>query len=61
MSEGTVIVKKLDGTEIDVTEEAKAVLDLLHSSLDWGSGFLSSEEKAAWGRFANALGIVERW
>ena len=52
-----VIVRAVDGTETNVTEEAKTVLDLLHSSLDWGSGFLSTEDVAAWHRFARALGI----
>lgn len=41
----------------DVTEEVKTVLDLLHSSLDWGSGFLCAEDIEAWGKIAGALGM----
>lgn len=45
---------------IVVTEERRTdvhrLLDLLSSSLDWGSGFLDDEDVAAWNRVADMVG-----
>lgn len=38
-------------------EDVKVLLDALHSSLDWGSGFLDAEEIEAWCRVAESYGI----
>jgi len=46
-----------DKQRTDVTEEVKIVLDRLHSSLDWGSGFLCSDDLEAWGTLAGAMGM----
>jgi len=32
---------------LDVTEDVRRVLDALHGSLDWGSGFLDEEQTAS--------------
>lgn len=38
------------------TEDIHHLLDLLSSSMDWGSGFLDDEDVAAWNRVAEATG-----
>lgn len=52
-----VIVQK-DGTDYDVTEAVKTMYDLLHSSMDWGSGFLSIEDVTEVTRLAQLCGFV---
>lgn len=39
-----VVVQWDDGREIDVTEPVRVAYDCVRSSLDWGSGFLDTEE-----------------
>lgn len=38
-------------------DDVKHVLDLLASSLDWGSGFLCDEDVSAWNRLADSCGV----
>ena len=37
----------VEGTNQDITEEVVSILDALHNSMDWGSGFLTEEEEQA--------------
>jgi hypothetical protein len=39
-----ILVRMSDGTETDITEAVKIMYDVVHSSLDWGSGFLDADE-----------------
>jgi len=39
-----VLLETRPDDTFDVTEDVKRVLDALHSSLDWGSGFLDEEQ-----------------
>lgn len=39
-----VTVERDDGTTIDVTESVRVAYDCVRQSLDWGSGFLDTEE-----------------
>ncbi len=47
-------IRSADGT--DVTEAIQVIYDLAHSSMDWGSGMLSTEEVEAVIRFAIHMG-----
>lgn len=48
-----------DGTQIEVTEGVQALYDLVISSMDWGSGFLSYEDAVPVGEIAE-LGAFEQ-
>lgn len=39
-----IYVKNEDGTETEITEGVQALYDHLIGSLDWGSGFISTED-----------------
>jgi hypothetical protein len=55
---GAVITAKAtDGTTTDVTEGVKALYDLVTSSMDWGSGFLTIEDAAPVGFIAEVCGF----
>jgi hypothetical protein len=47
-----------DGTIVDVTEGVQVCYDLLVASLDWGSGFLSTEESKQVLDLARAAGFA---
>lgn len=49
-----IIVTHDDGTEADVTEGVQVAYDIAYGSMDWGSGFLSSEEMGLVARLAEA-------
>lgn len=54
-----IIVKRDDGTEIDVTTAVQVTYDALHSSMDFGSGFLDREELESMVVLAQAAGFGE--
>lgn len=39
----------------DVTEDVVTLLDAIHDSMDWGSGFLNREDLVAWKTLAQLL------
>lgn len=47
-----------NGERVDVTEAVRTMYDLLHSSMDWGSGFLSLEDVIDITRLAETCGFV---
>ena len=53
-----VIARRADGSEVDVTQSVKLVYDLLGSSMDYGSGFLSIEDVVETERLAAACGFT---
>lgn len=59
MSDELQIVVRLNGVETDVTEAVKVCYDVVHSSMDWGSGFLDVEEMAHVVALAQAAGFTE--
>ena len=44
MSDTRAFARKADGTETDITEGVEALYDLVISSMDWGSGFLTYDD-----------------
>ena len=53
-----VIARHPDGSEVDVTESVRLVYNLLGSSMDYGSGFLSIEDVVETERLAAACGFT---
>lgn len=49
-----IIVQHDDGTEEEITEGVQIAYDIAYGSLDWGSGFLDTEEMEAVARLAEA-------
>lgn len=54
-----IIVLRDDGLEIDVTEAVQITYDCLRSSLDWGSGFLDTNETHQVILLAEAAGFAD--
>lgn len=48
-----------DGAEVDVTEAVAITYDLLRNSLDWGSGFLDTQEMSHVIRLGEAAGYAD--
>lgn len=46
-----------DSGQVDVTEDVVSIMDRITETLDWGSGFFSDEDLAAWYRLADLLKI----
>lgn len=55
-----IIVRQDDGTEVDVTRAVQFTYDALHSSMDFGSGFLDTSELGAMIALSEAAGF-EGW
>lgn len=51
------IVAYPPGGPRDVTEDVVTLLDAIHDSMDWGSGFLNREDLVAWKTLADLLGF----
>lgn len=54
-----VIAYRPDGTEVDVTEPVRVAYDCVHQSMDWGSGFLDTEEVDNIIRLGAACGFAD--
>lgn len=52
-----IIVQRDDGTEVDVTTAVQITYDALHASMDFGSGFLDTEELGAMVVLAESAGF----
>lgn len=46
-----------DGREFDITENLRVMYDAIVGSMDWGSGFLDSEEASAISRVGEVCGF----
>ncbi len=55
-----IVVKHEDGSETDITLGVQSMYDLLHGSMDWGSGFISLEEAIPIAEMVKACGF-QRW
>jgi len=49
-----IYVEHDDGSKIEITEGVQAAYDVAWGSLDWGSGFLSTEDMTAIANLAGA-------
>jgi len=56
-----VLLETRPDDTFDVTEDVKRVLDALHSSLDWGSGFLDVQQRKSATKLMKALGFKCFW
>lgn len=56
-AEIVIIARDAAGTETDVTEAVKILYDNVHASMDWGSGFLGSDEVASIAAAADVCGF----
>jgi len=54
-----IVAIQEDGSHKDITEGVQICYDLLRQSLDWGSGFLDTEEVDAVVRLANDAGFAD--
>lgn len=54
-----VTVTRDDGTQVDVTEYVRIAYDCVRQSLDWGSGFLDTEEVNGIVLLAEACGFPD--
>jgi hypothetical protein len=52
-----IILERDDGTTVDVTEGVQVCFDVVVGSMDWGSGFLDTEEVGQVKTLAGALGV----
>ncbi len=50
-----IVAYPSSGESQDVTEPVVSLLDSIHNSMDWGSGFLNREELEAWQVLAELL------
>jgi hypothetical protein len=55
----TVVVRIADGSEVDITESVQVMYDVIISSMDWGSGFLSVEEAVPVVHVAETCGFAK--
>jgi hypothetical protein len=53
----TIIAREPDGTEVDVTTGVQALYDLALGSMDYGSGFWTSEDAAPVAEIARVCGF----
>jgi hypothetical protein len=51
------VMAQTPGGPRDVTEDIVTLLDAIHGSMDWGSGFLNREDLVAWKTLADLLGF----
>lgn len=56
-SDVTINAVLTDGTTVDVTEGVKTLYDLVINSLDWGSGFLTSEDATPLAQIGHLCGF----
>jgi hypothetical protein len=59
MNDVHMFARAADGTETDITEGVQALYDLVISSMDWGSGFLSAEDAAPVASLARVCGFEQ--
>lgn len=57
MSAIRIFARAVDGSEVEVTDGVKVIYDSVISSMDWGSGFLSTAEVLEILRCARACGF----
>jgi hypothetical protein len=54
----SVVLRREGKPEIDVTEDVVTILDAVHHSMDWGSGFLEDHEEESARKLMRALGFT---
>lgn len=54
-----IVAFPLDGEPVDVTEEIVSVLDMITTSLDWGSDFWSDDDLPAFITLCSLLNFEE--
>lgn len=54
-----ILVRADDGYETDVTEGVRVAYDLVVASMNWGSGFLDSEEMGQVADLGQAIGATD--
>ena len=54
-----IVAYPLDGESVDVTEEIVSVLDMIVTSMDWGSGFWSDDDLPAFITLCSLLNFEE--
>lgn len=52
-----IVVRDATGAETDITEAVRIAYDMVHASMDWGSGFLDADEMAQIIALAEACGF----
>jgi hypothetical protein len=59
MNDVHMFARAADGTETDITEGVQALYDLVISSTNWGSGFLSAEDARPVALLARVCGFEQ--